>query len=162
MIEHLAEDYVALLPSTTSEAEKGAQREVALKLLPLARTKLDELHEGEAVLSWWPKQADLTPLFPLTKMLFAVPCSSSESERSFSSAGFTLGLRRTRTEVDHFRAEHRIRRFFTADADSQSQEGRAARRERVRRVLVGFSELLAARRAAQPASGATGVLDPNS
>jgi len=153
VIEHLADDYIALLPSSTSEPEKAAQREVALKLLPLARTKLDELPSTEAVLSWWPRQAVLTALFPLAKMLFAVPCSSSENERSFSSAGFTLGVRRSRTELNHFRAEHRIRRFFTAGADSQSQAGREARRERVERILIAFSELLEAR-AAQPAPGA--------
>lgn len=154
MIKHLADDYVSLLPSTTSDDEKGAQREVALKLLLLARKKLDAQLQTEAVLSWWPKQTVLTALFPLAKMLFAVPCSSSECERSFSSAGFTLGMRRTRTELDHFRAEHRIRRFLTAGADSQTHEGRVARRERVGRVLVGFSELLEAGRAAQPAVGA--------
>lgn len=112
-------------------------------LLPVARRKLDQVPADTNVLQWWPRQQNLGVLFPLAKMLFAIPASSADNERSFSSAGFTMGPRRTRTELEAFRAEHRIRRFLTAGADAQSHEGREMQRARVRRLLERFAELVA-------------------
>ena len=63
-------------------------------------------------------------------------------ERSFSSASFTLDLRRYRIDLDHFRSEHRIRRFLTAGASSETEAGRLQRLERVRRLLHHFAELV--------------------
>ena len=122
-------------------------RNQATTTLALAREELDEAQLVDP-LEWWPGKAELTPVYPLAKMLLAIPASSADNERSFSSASYTLDARRYRTDVEHFRMEHRIRRFLTAGATGDSQEARERRVERVERLLTRFSELLLERRAA--------------
>lgn len=113
-------------------------------LLRIARRRLDRLAPEVDPLLWWPSNDDLKPLFPLAKMLLAIPCSSADSERSFSSAGFTMGVRRTRLALEAFRSEHRIRRFITACGDAQTQTGRAIRLARVNSLLERYATMLAA------------------
>ena len=63
-------------------------------------------------------------------------------ERAFSSASYTMGPRRTRLEIDNFRAEHRLRRFITACTDGDSHAGRELRLARVERILDRFAEMV--------------------
>jgi hypothetical protein len=86
------------------------------------------------------------PLFPLAKMLFAIPATSADNERSFSSASFTLDSRRYRTDIVRFRSEHRIRRFIVAGTNQHTQEGRELRIGRVRRLLQRFASIIAEQR----------------
>jgi len=146
---NLLDDYVALLPSDIGPEEAAEHRTIAATLLPIARRALDRLDADVDLLSWWPQQQHLAPLFPLAKMLFASPASSADNERAFSSASYTLGPRRTRLELEAFRSEHRIRRFIVAGTDGESQEGRRLRLERVGTLLTHYAELVAARTGAQ-------------
>lgn len=150
VLENLVDDAVALLPDGTPEEELEHTGVMVRATLPLARAKLNRAPAITDPLVWWPGQAILAPLFGLAKMLFAVPASSADSERSFSSAGFTMGIRRTRMEVDAFRSEHRIRRFITATGDAQTQLGRQTRLDRVRRILDRFADEIAGRPALLP------------
>jgi hypothetical protein len=85
-------------------------------------------------LRWIPLNCDDRVLFPVAKLYLAIPATSAQDERNFSSAGFTLSRLRTRMDIDNFRKEHRIRCFLTVGgADGSSQEGRA---ERTRRALL--------------------------
>jgi hypothetical protein len=86
-------------------------------------------------------------------MLFGIPASTSDDERSFSSAGLILGKLRTRLDLDNFRREQRIRQFLILGTDPDTQKGRAERLERSGRVLERFARNVAAARgavAAQP------------
>jgi hypothetical protein len=140
---------VSLLPPDTEVAHRDAHRGAAAALLPLARIELDSLPDVADPLAWWPRQLHLGSLFNLAKMYFATPVSSADNERAFSSAGFTMGWRRGRLEMETFRMEHRIRRFLTAGgADSLSQLGRELRHRRARELLEHFAELVAQRAAA--------------
>lgn len=139
---NMLDDFEILLPANTSAANRQAYRRQAESTLQLARQLLDEAPPNEDPLLWWPHQASLAPLFPLAKLLFAIPASSADNERSFSSASFTLDSRRYRTDIENFRSEHRIRRFIVAGTDGNSQDGRGVRLERVRSLLERFAELV--------------------
>lgn len=144
--QHMVDDVVSLLGSDIEQAVAQEVRESVVPQLRMARRLLDELPADTPALEWWPRQTTLLgQLFPLAKMLFAIPATSADNERSFSSASYTLGDRRTRMELEAFRSEHRIRRFIVADADGTSQEGRKKRVERVGRLLDRFAALLAER-----------------
>jgi len=80
-------------------------------------------------LDFWSQQKDLAALWPVIRMLLAVPASSAHAERAFSSAGFTLDEFRMSLEEENFRREHRLRRYLTAGAplDSASAFERADR-----------------------------------
>ena len=82
-------------------------------------------------------------------MLLAIPATSADNERAFSSASFTLDYRRTRLDIASFRAEHRIRRYLISGTDHHSVEGRELRRQRVERLLERFAEVVGL--VAQPA-----------
>ena len=143
VLSPLVDDLLELLPADTLEEEKEEFRTVGTSLLGMARRRLDR-EDGETdPLVWWPQQKDLSLLFPLAKMLFAIPASSADNERSFSSASFTLDYRRTRLELAAFRAEHRIRRFIVSGTDAHSHSGRQRRTAQVGRLLARFAELVA-------------------
>lgn len=112
MVENLLIDLLELLPPETPENLKALNRQMGAAALELARNELDAADEDLDPLLWWPQHPRLAGLFPLAKMLFAIPAATAEDERSFSSAGFTLDQRRTRLELDNFRREHRIRQFL--------------------------------------------------
>ena len=95
VVENLLDDYVSLLPSTTPEALLGRHRAAAAGVLQLARELLNGAATDVDPLRWWPQQHHLASLFPLAKMLLAIPASSADNERSFSSASYTMGIRRT-------------------------------------------------------------------
>lgn len=143
--DNLLDDFEVLLPIDTPKDEIAGHRAIAQSMLPLVRKRLNALPADTDPLKWWPQQTTFVPLFPLVKMLFAIPASSADSERSFSSAGFTMGARRSRVDLASFRAEHRIRRFIVAGTDAHSQEGRRLRLERVRVILDRFNNLLGQR-----------------
>jgi hypothetical protein len=145
VVENLLDDYVTLLPSTTSEALLGPHKVAAGGVLQLARELLNGAAADVDPLQWWPQQQHLASLFPLVKMMLAVPASSADNERSFSSASYTLGIRRTRLELETFRAEHRIRRFLVGCADLHSQAGRQRRLDRMNRLLEQYAALVAER-----------------
>ena len=92
------------------------------------------------------QQKNLTLLFPLVKMLLAIPATSADDERAFSSASFTLDYRRTRLDIASFQVEHRIRRYLISSTDHHSAK---VRRQRVERLLERFAEVVG--RVAQPA-----------
>lgn len=127
---HLMNDFKELLPPNMPENLKILNTTMGSATLELARTMLDALDEATNPLEWWPSQSNLSALFPLAKMLFSIPASTSEDERTFSSAGFTLDKLRTRMDLDNFRREHRIRQFMVAGTDPHHQDGRALREER--------------------------------
>lgn len=143
LIENLLDDFVTLLPSTTGPEETQEHRAIAEATLPVARRALDRLDNNVDLLSWWPQQKHLAALFPLVKMLYAIPASSADNERAFSSASYTLGPRRTRLDLEAFRSEHRIRRFIVAGNDGGSHAGRIQRLERVRDLLRHYTDLVA-------------------
>lgn len=148
----LLDDFASLLPSGTPQAQLAAYRTIAAASLDLARAKLDQVPAAVDPLQWWPRQTDLASLHSLVKMLLSIPASSADNERSFSSASNTMGLRRTRLELESFRFEHRVRRFMTAGgADAQSQQGRVRRVERSRRLFERFAARIRGRQQAAPA-----------
>lgn len=75
-------------------------------------------------------------------MLLGIPGSSSESERSFSSASFTLDLHRYRLDIETFRKEHRLRRFLVSGTNTHTQQGRAARLEKLNILLERYDALV--------------------
>jgi hypothetical protein len=124
------------------DANNGTFRKMAELSLQLARVALDGLDPDTDPLQWWPKQDTLSVLFPLAKMLFGIPASTAENERSYSSAGFTLSAIRSLLSMDNFRMEHRIRRFICAGADSSSSEGRKLRVERCNALISIYERMV--------------------
>jgi hypothetical protein len=141
--ENMLDDLEQLVPCEADE--RLAVRAQAQATLALARQQLARTDPGEDPLSWWPQHPRLSSIFPLAMMLFAIPATSADNERSFSSASYTLDARRYRTNIDHFRFEHRVRRFIVAGTDPHTQQGRAKRLERVRALLGRFAALVAGR-----------------
>ena len=121
---------------------KLLNKTVGMATLELARTMLNQVDEDVNPLEWWPSKSNLSALFPLAQMLFAIPASTSDDERSFSSAGFTLDKLRTRLDLDNFRREHRIRQFLVAGTDPHHQEGRKLREERAVGLIRQLASLL--------------------
>jgi hypothetical protein len=153
----LIDDLVELLPPDTPEEDKEDTRLGATGILPGALRKLGRLPEDADPLLWWPEQTQLGALFPVVMMLLAIPASTAEDERTFSSAGVTLSQRRTRLELDNFRREHRIRHFLSSSTSLNTQAGRQLRIDRANTLLGGFTSVAAdraARAAAPPAAGA--------
>ncbi len=133
---NMIDDVVALLPSETNDDDRDDIRISATAAMDLAIRKLGRLLPTVDPLKWFPTQRDqLGILFPLAKMLLAIPATSADNERAFSSAGFTLDIHRSRLDLEIFRREHRIRRFFVAGSDAHSAEGRALKLERLNDFL---------------------------
>ncbi len=61
---------------------------------------------------WWKSQTDFSILWPVVKMLLAIPATSTESERGFSSSGFILDNLRTQITLPHFCMEYRVSQFL--------------------------------------------------
>jgi hypothetical protein len=133
---NMLHDIIELLPSGTPEVDKEDILLSATTTLDLALRKLARLDTTVDPLTWWPSQQEqLGILFPLAKMLFAIPATSADNERAFSSAGFTLDIRRSRLDLEVFRREHRIRRFFVAGTDAHSAEARQLKLDRLNDFL---------------------------
>jgi hypothetical protein len=79
-------------------------------------------------------------------MLFAIPASTADDERVFSSAGITLSQRRSTLELKNFRMEHRIRTYLTAGAGLSSADGCRLRMERTTKLLDHLTALVEQRR----------------
>jgi hypothetical protein len=85
---------------------------LARATLAKARRLLSAEDVNKDPLEWWPQHAELGAIHSLARMFLAIPATSADDERVFSSAGFTLNQRRTRLGLDNFRREHRIRQFL--------------------------------------------------
>ena len=129
------DEAMELLPPGMLEAARARRRALLEAALAEARVALDEAEDEEDPLVWWPRQRDASSLFAVTKMLFAIPASTADDERAFSSAGFILNQRRTRLEMDNFRREHRIRQYVASGTTLDTQEGKAVRLERASCLL---------------------------
>lgn len=144
VVANMMDDLNELLPPDTEPEARDLNRNMAAYALQMARRALDKVDDTVDPLEWWPCHTNLSCLFPLAKMLFGIPASSAENERSFSSASFTLDPRRTRLDIENFRKEHRIRRFLCAGADSSSQAGRELRLQRAETLMERYSLAVAA------------------
>lgn len=138
----LLDDVVDLLPPDMPQPIKAQHRDVARAMLVLARTLLDGLPDTADPLVEWPKLTVLAPLFPLAQMLFGIPASTSDDERTFSGAGLVLGNLRTRMDLDNFRREQRVRQFLTLGTDPHTSSGRAERLSRSNRIIERFAMTL--------------------
>ena len=143
--ENILDDLIALLPSDTPEDEIEDTREAARTVLKLAWKKLSKVGPNAYPLTWWPLQTDLSILFPVAKMLFGIPSSSADNERAFSSASLTLDLHRYRLDIETFRKEHRIRRYFASGSDPHTKVGRDLRITRLNYLLDRYTAETAAR-----------------
>lgn len=85
---------------------------------PLGSTPCDD------ILQWWRNAQSYAVLFPLVKMLLAIPVASADPERSFSSSGF-IQKGRSEMSVAHFRKEFRLRQLINQDSDDPDAEMRA-------------------------------------
>lgn len=111
----MVEDASEFLPTDMRDDVKRTTLKMIKFAIETARSTLDTVDEQVDPLEWWPKQAHLGSLFPLARMLLAIPATSADDERVFSSAGFILNQRRTRLDIENFRKEHRLRTFLMAD-----------------------------------------------
>jgi hypothetical protein len=146
---NIVDDIVALLPDGIAANLLQGRRVLAEAALTQARAELNMAAADENPLEWWPHRQHLASLFPVVQMLLAIPASSAEDERVFSSASFIQNQRRTRLELDNFRKEQRVRRFLAAGTNIHTQEGRQKRMEQVNLLLRRFSETAEGRRRAQ-------------
>jgi hypothetical protein len=142
VFENMVDDAVALLPAGTPEDEIDDTRISVGATLRIAFKRLAKLDRNTDILKWMPNEKDLAPIFPLSKMLYGVPATSADNERSFSSASFTLDFHRYRLAIDVFRKEHRLRRYLVSGTDSESKSGREARLLHLNRLLNGYDELV--------------------
>jgi len=150
----LLDDVVELLPSNMTPEIKAQHRTLADATLTVARSTLDTLEDTEDPLECWPSMELLAPLHPVAQMLLAIPASTSEDERSFSSAGLTLGKLRTRMDLDNYRREQRVRQYLTSGTDPQSQAGRQERLNRSNTLIERFALIIQAAKARQVAQAA--------
>lgn len=111
-------------------------------MLQFARSVLDQLPDTADPLVVWPQQTVLAPLFPVAQMLFGIPASTSDDERSFSGAGLVLGNLRTRMDLDNFRREQRVRQFLTLGTDPHTSTGRQELLARSNRIIERFAMTL--------------------
>ena len=131
-----------LLTSKTDPEEVDFIRQSASLSLKILRKRLLKLDSETDPLQWCPTQADLSILFAALKMYYAIPASSADCERSFSSASFTLDIHRYQIDPETFRKEHRLRRFLVSGTDSHSAEGRQERLRRLNLLLDWYDEIL--------------------
>lgn len=115
-----------------------------LATLNFALLRLEVDGEPEPPLSFWSRQHELAALFDLVKMYLAIPASSAQDERGFSSAGFLLGELRTQLKSIHFRQEFRVRQFINSGPSSSqhSQDGRESKMERVQLIIAKYTASL--------------------
>ena len=69
----------------------------------------------------------------------------ADNERAFSSASLTLDLHRYRLDIETFRKEHRIRRYFASGSDPHTKVGRDLRITRLNYLLDRYNAETAAR-----------------
>lgn len=136
--ENILDDVMSLLPSDYPEDEIVELRASATLALSLLRKRLAKLDRDTNPFVWVPSQTDLSVLFPVLMLLYGIPSSSAEPERSFSSASFTLDIRRYQIDIDTFRKEHRVRRFLVSGTDTHSQQGRELRLGRLNVLLEHY------------------------
>lgn len=84
-------------------------------------------------------------------MYLAIPASTADDERVFSSTGFILNQRRTRLDLDNFRRESRVRQYVTIGNPTTSQAGRQRRLRAAQTLMEKLQEIAIERAAAPPA-----------
>lgn len=107
--------------------------------IKLAAQRMDSFDSSVDPLVYWPRSDTFYLLLPMIKMLLAVPATSAEAERAFSSAGFTLEPRRSNLDVDNFRREHLVRRFLVSEAPN-SRAAAHNRTDRCEALINKYSE----------------------
>ena len=70
-------DLTELLPEGIDEQTKDLNRATASYALQMARIALDQEDDDVNPLEWWPLRHNLSCLYPLAKLLFGIPASSS-------------------------------------------------------------------------------------
>jgi hypothetical protein len=140
VINRILDDVIALMPPDSTQQQKLRRRALAASALAEARAVLDEEDPSVDPLKWWPSHGDYRSLFDAVKMYLAIPASTADNERVFSSAGFLLNQRRTRLNLDNFRRESRIRQYITTGNDSTSAVGRQARLKGARTLMERLQE----------------------
>ena len=135
--DNIITDFQELLPPAIPQAQIDLQLNVARACVDLARLQLDQVDMATDPLEWWGTQDHFAMIHRVVKMLFQIPASSAENERSFSSASFILSERRTRLDLDNFRREHRIRRAICAGTTPEQRLQRSnVLMERFAQVLL--------------------------
>ena len=134
--DNIITDFQELLPPGVPQAQIDLQLNMARACVDLARLQLDQVDMATDPLEWWGTHFAI--IHRVVKMLFQIPASSAENERSFSSASFyILSERRTQWDLDNFRREHRIRRAICAGSTPQQRLQRSnALMERFAQVLL--------------------------
>lgn len=104
--------------ATVVDCDVPSKVELLALCLKIALEAMDkEETVCEDVLSWWKKSENtsLNFVFPAVKMLLAIPVSSTDPERAFSSAGLILNRYRSCLSSVHFRQEFRLRQYLSVD-----------------------------------------------
>lgn len=140
MRTNMVDDTLALMPNVDPEDLQDI-KETAELLLKRVTRKLRNADPNIDPFTWWPQQqAEFGSLFPMVKMMFAIPATSADNERSFSSASYTLDSHRYKMDIDTFRKEHRIRRHLTG-SEGHDQAGRQDKVNRMSSLLNIFHEV---------------------
>lgn len=145
-INRIIDDVISLLPPGATLVQQERRRNLAASALEEARAVLDLEDPSTDPLLWWPTHGDYKVLFDAVKMYLAIPASTADDERVFSSTGFILNKRRTRLDLDNFRRESRIRQFLTVGNPVSSAAGRQGRLHAAQTLMEELEEELAARR----------------
>lgn len=150
VIERILDDVASLRPPGVTEEQQQRRRVLARAALEEARADLDAEDESVDPLAWWPAHHDYRALFDVVKMYLAIPASTADDERVFSSSGFILNQRRTRLDLDNFRRESRIRQYITIGNPTTSQAGRKRRLGAAQTLMERLQEEAIERAAAPP------------
>ena len=104
-------DDAMLLVDEGADISDGNVEEACRFMLSHAIKKLGSNGTARDPLLWWQSQVFFSFLYPFVKMLFAIPATSCEAERSFSCAGFLTNHRNNLGE-NLLPKEFRIRQYL--------------------------------------------------
>ena len=132
---HMMNDFIELLPPNMPENLKALNTTMARATLELSRIMLDALGEDTNPFEWWPSQSNLSALFPLAKMLFSIPASTSDSALRMSERLVPQGLRSISfglgwTWIISVESIEFDNIYMVAGTDLHHQDGRKLREER--------------------------------
>lgn len=101
---------------------------------PQYRAELDRLDTPEEALQWWLRNGS-TNLSPIAMMYLAIPSSTADAERTFSSAGFVLAGRWSLLPRT-LEMQVVIRDWILAQSDQNNDEHTAALDALIRQVIA--------------------------
>jgi hypothetical protein len=101
---------------------------------PQYRAELDHLDTPEEALQWWLRNGS-TNLSPIAMMYLAIPSSTADAERTFSSAGFVLAGRWSLLPRT-LEMQVVIRDWILAQSDQNNDEHTAALDALIRQVIA--------------------------